>query len=258
VCILIWVQHKLKSALYLHQLFFFKSFKDLGFSQINSENRFNESLLRFKIRHDVIMNVFYYLFNQCYIRIRYWIVKRFLILLNVLLKLCLRVIKHDPLLLCQPLLFLRLNLPDVSLFFTSFLDLANLTPFVANLGLKSDCPWMVAFASDLNYRLVGLSCQFEVALVNFTGLLNWLNYLDAVVANSVLCIEFPERNGAAWACFLCLLLVVKLEISLTNSWFELYFFRISGGQIGLIANFWSKLRHVNLRFNLWLVIADLG
>ena len=208
MCILIWVQHKLKSALYLHQLFFFKSFKDLGLSQINSENCFNESLLRFEIRDDIIMNFFYYLFNKCYIRIRYWIVKRFPILLNVLLKLCLCVIKHDPLLLCQPLLFFRLNIPDVSLFFTSYLDLANLTPFVANLSLKSDCPWMVAFACDLNYRLVGLSSQFEVTLVNFAGFLNWLNDLDTVVTNSVLCIEFPERNGAAWACFFCVLLVV--------------------------------------------------
>lgn len=135
VRVLIWVQYELESALYLHQLFFLKPFEDLGFNQINSKNCFNQSVLRFEVRHDVILNVYYYLFNQGYIRIRYWIVKRFSILLNILLKLCLRVSKHDPLLFHQPLLFLRLNLPDVSLLIPSFLHLASLAPFLANLGL---------------------------------------------------------------------------------------------------------------------------
>lgn len=51
---------------------------------------------------------------------------------------------------------------------------------------------------------------------------------------------------------------VKLDISLFYGWFELDFFRIISGQIGLIANFWFELRHVNLRFNFWLVMNDLG
>ena len=172
VRVLIWVQYKLKSALYFHQIFFLKPFEDLSFNQINSENRFNQSVLRFEIRHDVVLNVYYYLFNKGYIWIRHWIVKRFSILLNILLKLCLRVSKHDPLLFHQPLLFLRLNLPYASLLVPSFLHLASFAPFLPNLRFKSDCPSMMVFASDLDYRLVGLSLQFEVALINFAGLLD--------------------------------------------------------------------------------------
>ena len=57
---------------------------------------------------------------------------------------------------------------------------------------------------------------------------------------------------------LCVWLSAKLDVSLANDWFKLDFFRISSGQIGLVANFWFEMRHVNLSFDFWLVVADLG
>jgi hypothetical protein len=153
----------------------------------------------------------------------------------------LSLLKRLLLLAGDPLLLLGLLQLHFCLLFFYFNRMAGLAPLLADFGPEFDSPAVVASASNHNVRLALHLLDKALAFLFGAGLLDAVDNLDTVMADSVFLGQLPEMMSASGAWSLHCLLAGELDIPLASDvW--LGFIRISGGhQIFNSIEFWLSL-----------------
>lgn len=109
--------------------------------------------------------------------------------------------------------FLQLHL---SLLFFDFDCMAGLAPLLANLGPELNGPAVVASTGYHNVRLALRLLDGAFAFLLHAGLLNAVNNLDTVVADSMLLSQLPEVVSTSGARSLHCLLASQLNVTLAS------------------------------------------
>jgi hypothetical protein len=228
VGVLVWVQHKLNSALHLcvvpirhlevaHEELF----------QIDSEDDFHQIELPSFVNLRVFLNVFYYFFKEPHVWIfrlmllprilKPWMEYWFRMLLEPLLKEDFRLAESNLLLHRNTFLFLRLLLLDQRLFLPGVDYLTWLAPLLSNFCFKCHSPTVVASACYFNLCSLMLSLNLEASFLYSALLLDRVEYFYAVVANCMFVIQLPEFQAASRTVYFKSLLLVHFEFALSNN-----------------------------------------
>lgn len=173
--------------------------------KVNSHYYVYQIDLVFVVNWLVLFNVSDNLLKLLNIRVNYllpWLYLRLLrpgFMPENLLEQELSLLKRLLLLAGDPLLLLSLLQLHFCFLFLDFNRMAGLAPLLANFGSEFDSPAVVASASNHNLRLALHLLDKALSFLLGAGLLDAVDNLDTVMADSVFLGKLPEMMSASGA-----------------------------------------------------------